>query len=65
MKNRKLSIVVLSLFFFCLCVVRADAQPIQLKFAGQNPPNHHSSLAMEEIAKEVAEKTGNLFPESV
>ena len=57
MKNRKLSIVVLSLFFFCLCVVRADAQPIQLKFAGQNPPNHHSSLAMEEIAKEVAEKT--------
>lgn len=36
---------------------RACAAPIVIKFAGQNPPEHHATKAMREIAKEVGEKT--------
>lgn len=37
----------------------AQAAPLVLKFAGQNPPDHHATEAMRQIAKEVATKTNN------
>ena len=36
----------------------AFAAEITLKFAGQNPADHPATLLMEEIAAEVAEKSG-------
>ncbi len=56
MENCKRSIAAMLALFFCLCA-EADASQILIKFAGQNPPDHHSTTAMREIAKEVAEKT--------
>ena len=38
---------------------RAAAAPLVLKFAGQNPPEHFATSSMNEIAKEVAQKTNN------
>ena len=37
----------------------AEAAPVVLKFAGQNPPEHFATISMNEIAKEVAQKTNN------
>ena len=37
----------------------AEAAPVVLKFAGQNPPEHFATVSMNEIAKEVAQKTNN------
>lgn len=35
----------------------AQAAPLVLKFAGQNPPDHHVTASMKDIAKEVEKKT--------
>lgn len=35
----------------------AQAAPLIVKFAGQNPPDHHATIAMNGFAKEVGEKT--------
>lgn len=35
----------------------ADAAPVVLKFAGQNPPDHFATESMRQIAKEVKQKT--------
>ncbi len=35
----------------------AQAAPLALKFAGQNPPDHHVTASMKDIAKEVEKKT--------
>ncbi|NLD05646.1 MAG: TRAP transporter substrate-binding protein DctP [Synergistaceae bacterium] len=37
----------------------ATAAPLVLKFAGQNPPEHFATKSMNEISKEVAQKTNN------
>lgn len=36
-----------------------EAAPLVLKFAGQNPPEHFATISMNDIAKEVAQKTNN------
>jgi len=51
-------------FLFCAVsltgtVQSAAAAPLVLKFAGQNPPEHFATVSMNEIAKEVAQKTNN------
>ncbi|MEA4872015.1 MAG: hypothetical protein VB076_04295, partial [Synergistaceae bacterium] len=40
-------------------VQSAAAAPLVLKFAGQNPPEHFATTSMNDIAKEVAQKTNN------
>jgi len=39
--------------------VSAAEQPIVLKFAGQDPPEHFATKSMQQIAAEVAKKTNN------
>lgn len=60
LKKNLLSKVVL---FAALAVFAAassvQAAPLVLKFAGQNPPDHHATKAMQQIAKDVAAKTNN------
>ncbi len=42
---------------FCFCSIAVAAPEMILKFAGQSPADHPATLMMQEIAKEVAEKT--------
>ena len=48
-------------FLFCMMpqTVSAAEQPIVLKFAGQDPPEHFATKSMQQIAAEVAKKTNN------
>lgn len=46
-------------FLISLIANPAIAAPVVLKFAGQNPPEHFATISMNEIAKEVAQKTNN------
>lgn len=51
-----LFVVAIAAVLFCYAQ-SAMAAPLVLKFAGQNPPDHHATHAMREIAKEVGEKS--------
>lgn len=54
----KLTVAILICMVCMLSVVAcANAAPLVIKFAGQNPPDHHATDAMRAIAKEVAEKS--------
>lgn len=61
MKRNFVNTVCISLCvaFVLLCCGPANAagEQLVLKFAGQNPPDHFATVSMNEIAKEVAEKT--------
>ncbi len=47
-------------FLFCLMPQSVSAaEPIVLKFAGQDPPEHFATTSMKQIAAEVAKKTNN------
>lgn len=46
-----------ALFAAVVMAQAAQAAPTVIKFAGQNPPEHHATLAMNAFAKEVNEKT--------
>lgn len=61
MKRNFMNTVCISLcaafvLLFC-CPANAAGEQLVLKFAGQNPPDHFATVSMNEIAKEVAEKT--------
>lgn len=49
-------VLVIGVFLLAL-PVRSDAAPLTLRFAGQSQPNHPATKAMNQIAKEVSEKT--------
>ncbi|WP_455595302.1 TRAP transporter substrate-binding protein DctP [Cloacibacillus porcorum] len=46
-----------ALMLLLCCAQSAQAAPVILKFAGQNPPDHYATASMNEIAKAVEKKT--------
>ena len=46
-----------ALMLLLCCAQSAQAAPVILKFAGQNPPDHYATTSMNEIAKAVEKKT--------
>ncbi|MDO5115510.1 MAG: TRAP transporter substrate-binding protein DctP [Synergistaceae bacterium] len=59
-QKRTFKFFALTLLLAAACALggaKAEAAPLVLKFAGQNPPDHAATTAMNEIAKEVEAKT--------
>ncbi|MDL2298858.1 TRAP transporter substrate-binding protein DctP [Synergistaceae bacterium OttesenSCG-928-D05] len=56
-RNKLSAVALICLAFMLMVVGSASAAPLVIKFAGQNPPEHHATEAMREIAKEVGEKS--------
>lgn len=57
LKDRFLTAVLICLTLTIGLAATASAAPLVIKFAGQNPPEHHASEAMRDIAREVGERT--------
>lgn len=55
--KRKLALIFGIIFVFVALAGPATAAPLILRFAGQSPPDHPATRAMEAIAKEVNERT--------
>ena len=54
---KKLALMFAVMFLFISTVSPATAAPIQLRFAGQSPPDHMATKTMEAMAKEIGQKT--------
>ena len=54
---KKFAIILAVMFLFVAAVGPATAAPIVFRFAGQSPPDHMATKTMNDMAKEIAQKT--------
>ena len=54
---KKFAILLAVVFLFAAIVTPATAAPIVFRFAGQSPPDHMATKTMNEMAKEIGQKT--------
>ena len=54
---KKFAILLAVVFLFAAIVTPATAAPVVFRFAGQSPPDHMATKTMNEMAKEIGQKT--------
>lgn len=54
---KKFALMLAVMFLFVVAVSQATAAPIVFRFAGQSPPDHMATKTMNDMAKEIAQKT--------
>ena len=54
---KKFAVILAVMFLFVAAVGPATAAPIVFRFAGQSPPEHMATKTMNEMAKEINQKT--------
>lgn len=55
--TKKLTFLFLTVFILTIAASAATAAPIMLRFVGQSPPDHVATKTMNDMAKEINEKT--------